>query len=192
MTIESTDLNFEVLEELGGEIFRPDAPTTPILGRDDLSAGDEVSCMVPAGAICARVESISITASDATAIARAGKGTLICLAYLPRLAGHHAWVAVGSGNLAAIQKLDFALERRRPLAPIAYGHPIVRGKRATNTRHCEPLYCPGCGAEIGPNHGAACSFNEMTSEESAWIYCNVSGQPRAECRCEFCREKASS
>jgi hypothetical protein len=49
----------------------------------------------------------------------------------------------------------------------------------------EPLWCPSCGQEIGPDH-ADCSFDEENDKWPADPFCNISGDRARNCGCPHC------
>jgi hypothetical protein len=50
----------------------------------------------------------------------------------------------------------------------------------------EPLYCPACGDEIGPDHRTSCTFHPdlWSGDVSELVYCEICGG-KEPCGCEY-------
>lgn len=65
---------------------------------------------------------------------------------------------------------------------------VPTSRRSTDrSLHLEPLYCPFCGDEIGPDHRPECTLDEETAPPEA--FCVTCGAPHVgeSGVCEECR-----
>jgi hypothetical protein len=50
--------------------------------------------------------------------------------------------------------------------------------------YAEPLYCPNCGVEIGPDHG--CDWDWQSDPMPTDPFCEITGLKVTACRCCYC------